>query len=150
IYAQAFAIYAYVEYFFASGDKGSLDKAIELFKLIEKYSLDKKKGGYLEAFDFKWNLLEDLRLSEKDANEKKTMNTHLHILEAYTTLLQAWPDDQLKDQLRNLILIFKDKIINRKYQYDLFFNEHWELQSRITSFGHDIEGSWLLCEAAKA
>jgi mannobiose 2-epimerase len=78
------------------------------------------------------------------------MNTHLHILEAYTLLYEAWKSESVEKQLRNLIHIFEEKIINDKYQYDLFFNEIWELQSSVTSFGHDIEGSWLLCEAANA
>jgi mannobiose 2-epimerase len=148
VYAQAFAIYALTEYHLATNSKESLDEAIKLLNLIEKYSFDKKDNGYLEAFDEQWDLLDDLRLSAKDANEKKTMNTHLHILEAYTLLYEAWKSESVEKQLRNLIHIFEEKIINDKYQYDLFFNEIWELQSSVTSFGHDIEGSWLLCEAA--
>jgi mannobiose 2-epimerase len=76
------------------------------------------------------------------------MNTHLHVLEAYTVLYQVWPDEFLKSQLLNLINIFKGKIINNNYQYDLFFDENWNVQSTKTSYGHDIEGSWLMCEAA--
>lgn len=147
VYAQAFALYAFAEYYLASGDRRSLQAAIDLFRLIERHSFDTKDNGYLEAFDENWNLLEDLRLSEKDANEKKTMNTHLHILEAYTVLYSVWKDEQLLRQLKNLINIFIDKIINKRYRYDLFFTEAWKLQSTTTSFGHDIEGSWLLYEA---
>ena len=150
VYAQAFAIYALTEYFLATKNEDSLKEAIKLFHLIERYSFDAKGNGYLEAFDEQWNLLEDLRLSDKDANEKKTMNTHLHVLEAYTLLYQAWKGEYLGNQLYNLIRIFQEKIINRNFQYDLFFDEHWRLQSAKTSFGHDIEGSWLLCEAAYA
>jgi len=67
------------------------------------------KNGYLEAYSRDWVLLEDLRLSEKDANEKKTMNTHLHILEAYTNLYRVWKDTKLARQLKNLISIFLKK-----------------------------------------
>ena len=103
----------------------------------------------MEAFTKDWKLIEDMRLSDKDENEKKTMNTHLHILEPYTNLYRVWKDEHLKKQLRNLILIFTDKILDhRTYHLNLFFNEDWESKYRIISYGHDIEASWLLHEAA--
>ena len=148
IYAQAFAIYAFVEYFFATGNPEPLKEAQKLFWLIERHSFDQYCDGYLEAFDNRWNLLDDLRLSEKDANEKKTMNTHLHVLEAYTHLFRCWKDPDLSRQLKNLIIIFNEKILNKDWHFDLFFNENWKVQSDEVSFGHDIEGSWLLHEAA--
>lgn len=150
IYAQAFAIYAFAEYYAATGQTESLDHAKEIFRLIEMHSFDSRLNGYLEAYDREWNLLEDLRLSEKDANEKKTMNTHLHVLEAYTALYRVWPDNALRDQLRNLIYIFRDKILNQNFHFNLFFDERWNVRSSGISYGHDIEGSWLLHDAAKA
>jgi cellobiose epimerase len=150
IYSQAFFIYAFVEYFKATGDKIVLKKATELFLLIEKHSFDKDKNGYFEAYSSDWQLLEDLRLSEKDANEKKTMNTHLHILEAYTNLYRVWKDPLLERQLENLIELFLEKIINKETKHlDLFFDENWRCKSAIYSYGHDIETSWLLDEAAQ-
>jgi len=149
IYSQAFFIYALVEYYRVTDDKECLDKAIELFNLIEKHSFDGELNGYFEAYSRDWVLLEDLRLSEKDANEKKTMNTHLHILEAYTNLYRVWKDDRLKKQLKNLIGIFLDKIINPEtHHLDLFFDENWVCKSTLYSYGHDIESVWLLDEAA--
>ena len=149
IYSQAFFIYALVEYYRVTNDKVCLDKAIELFHLIEKHSFDTEMNGYFEAYSKDWVLLEDLRLSEKDANEKKTMNTHLHILEAYTNLYRVWKDQELGQQLKNLIELFLDKIINPKtYHLDLFFDEKWECKSTLFSYGHDIEAAWLLDEAA--
>ena len=149
IYALGFAIYGLSEYNRATGDKEALDYAIRLFKAIEQYSFDPEKNGYMEAFTKGWKLIEDMRLSDKDENEKKTMNTHLHILEPYTNLYRVWKDEHLKKQLRNLILIFTDKILDhRTYHLNLFFNEDWESKYRIISYGHDIEASWLLHEAA--
>jgi len=149
IYAQAFAIYGLSEYYKATKNEKALITAKNLFHLIEHHAFDQEENGYFEAYDRKWNLLEDLRLSAKDANEKKTMNTHLHILEAYTTLFQVWKDEQLKKQLKNLIVLFLDKFVNVHYGFRLFFDEHWNSKSDEISFGHDIEGSWLLQEAAE-
>jgi mannobiose 2-epimerase len=149
IYSQAFFIYAFTEHYRATGEQSSLQTAIELFRLIEKHSFDPKQNGYFEAYSRDWHLLEDLRLSAKDANEKKTMNTHLHILEAYTNLYRVWKDEELAQQLRNLILIFTQTIVNAETRHlDLFFDENWNPKGKIISYGHDIEASWLLDEAA--
>lgn len=149
VYAQAFAIYALTEYYLATRQTESLEKAIQLFEYVERYSFDPSYNGYLEAFDRDWNLMEDLRLSDKDANEKKTMNTHLHVLEAYTNLYRCWPDSQVKKQLVNLIELFRDKIVSSDFHFKLFFDEQWNVKSEEISYGHDIEGSWLLFEAAE-
>lgn len=150
IYSQAFFIYALTELHRASGDEECLSKAKDLFHLIEKHSFDSEKNGYFEAYSRDWQLLDDLRLSEKDANEKKTMNTHLHILEAYTNLYRVWKDENLEKQLQNLIELFLTKIINpRTHHLDLFFDEDWNCKSTIISYGHDIECAWLLNEAAE-
>ena len=149
IYSQAFFIYALVEYYRLTNDEECLERAKELFYLIEKNSFDKQKNGYFEAYSRDWQLLDDLRLSEKDANEKKTMNTHLHILEAYSNLYRVWKDPVLEQQLQNLILLFTDKIINQEtFHLDLFFDEDWNCRSTLVSYGHDIEASWLIYEAA--
>ena len=149
IYAQAFAIYGLVEYFRVTNDKNCLNNAIGLFKLIEKYSYDEKLDGYFEAFTMEWGPLDDLRLSAKDANEKKTMNTHLHVLEAYTNLYRVWKDDFLKQQLERLIAVFADKIINNQtYNLSMFFDEDWNDKTDLVSYGHNIESSWLIYEAA--
>lgn len=150
IYSQAFFIYAFTEHYRASGNESSLQTAIELFRMIEERSFDSQLNGYFEAYSRDWELLEDLRLSEKDENEKKTMNTHLHILEAYTNLYRVWNDGELARQLRNLILIFIKKIVNPATNHlDLFFDECWTSKSTIVSYGHDIEASWLIDEAAR-
>ena len=149
IYAIGFAIYGLSEYYRAVGDKEALQYAIKLFDVIETYSFDAHKNGYLEALTREWSEIADMRLSDKDENEKKTMNTHLHILEPYTNLYRVWKDDRLKKQLRNLIEIFLDKILNRQTNHlELFFDEDWKSKYHIVSYGHDIEASWLIHEAA--
>lgn len=149
IYAIGFAIYGLSEYHRATGDKEALDYAIRLFEDIERYSFDSVKNGYCEALTRGWSELADMRLSDKDENECKTMNTHLHILEPYTNLYRVWKNDSLKSQLCNLIEIFIDKILNAETGHlELFFDEDWNGKYRIVSYGHDIEASWLIHEAA--
>jgi mannobiose 2-epimerase len=149
IYAQAFALYSLAEYYRISNDRNCLNKAIDLFRLIEKYSFDDKLEGYFEAFSMEWGALDDLRLSTKDANEKKTMNTHLHVLEAYTNLYRIWKDDLLKQQLARLVRVFTGRIVNNKtFNLNMFFDENWNDKTDLISYGHNIESSWLLYEAA--
>ncbi len=150
VYAQAFAMYAFSEYYEFSKKTEAQDLAVDLFRLIEKYSYDKRKDGYLEALSEDWGRLDDMRLSEKDMNTSKTMNTHLHILEAYTRLLQVCDGEKVRKTLKSLVELFNEKFLSDAYNYHLFFDDDWSLQSQVVSFGHDIEAAWLVLEAAKA
>ena len=148
IYAIAFTIYALAELNRATGDGKALEYAIKLFNSIEDHSFDKVKDGYFEAFTRTWKPIEDMRLSDKDANESKTMNTHLHVLEAYTCLYRVWPDQRLKERLRGLVSIFENRITGPDGHLRLFFDDDWNCGYDIISYGHDIEASWLIHEAA--
>lgn len=148
IYAIAFTIYGLAELNRATGDAKALEYAIKLFNAIEKHSFDPVRGGYFEAFTRIWDPIEDMRLSDKDANESKTMNTHLHVLEAYTCLYRVWGNSLLKERLKVLIEIFEEHIVGNDGHLRLFFNDEWECRSETISYGHDIEASWLLHEAA--
>ncbi len=149
IYAQGFMLYGFSEFYRATGNEQALTLAKDFFYLIERCH-DDKFGGYPEAYTRNWQPIEDMRLSEKDANEKKTMNTHLHVLEPYTNLCRVWDDEQLKASQRRMIRIFADKILNRDTNHlGLFFDEEWNAKSTAISYGHDIEASWLLYEAAE-
>jgi len=151
IYALGFAIYGLSEYARATGDREALEYAVRLFEVIEKYSFDPVQNGYVEALTREWQPIQDMRLSDKDENEKKTMNTHLHILEPYANLYRVWKDERLEKQLRNLIKVFVTRILDAESGHlNLFFEEDWSNKYHIISYGHDIEASWLIHEAALA
>ncbi|TRW25171.1 N-acyl-D-glucosamine 2-epimerase [Flavobacterium zepuense] len=145
IYALAFTIYGLSEFYSVSYNEEALQLAIRLFKKIEEHSFDKEHLGYFEAFTRDWKPIDDLRLSDKDANEKKTMNTHLHIVEGYANLYRVWPDAHLKEVITQLLNTINDHFINAETGHlHLFFNEEWVEKPDVISYGHDIEAAWLL------
>lgn len=150
LYAQAFTIYAFTEYFMAFKCRTALDVANDLYRLVEVKCSDPKNNGYFEAFSRDWQLHDDARLSEKDINEPKSMNTHLHLLEAYTNLYRCDKSTDLQVKLRSLIEVLLDHIVADDGTHLVnFLNEDWEPRSNIISFGHDIESVWLLQEASE-
>lgn len=149
-YAQAFGIYGLSAFYHATANPESLDLAQHLFDLLERHAFDPIYGGYFEGSTREWRPLEDARLSDKDLNSKKSMNTMLHLLEAYTSLLRVWDNAQLREQLGAIIRNFTDRIIDRSTGHmRLFFDASWRSLNSNISFGHDIEASWLLQEAAE-
>ncbi|WP_027395925.1 AGE family epimerase/isomerase [Aquimarina latercula] len=148
VYAQSFVIYALSEYYVLTQNEFAKNWAIEIFDFIESKAYDSVNEGYLEAFNDDWSVVKDMRLSEKDVNEPKTMNTHLHLLEAYTILYKIYNSPKLKKALKALIDLFLNKFLSETGHLHLFFNEKWDLKSSIYSYGHDIETAWLLMEAA--
>lgn len=149
-YAQGFGLYGLSEYYSAFGDPVALDSARSLYRTLEDKFYELQFGGYLEALDRDWSEIQDQRLSDKDANAPKTMNTHLHILEPYSNLYREDPSQELRDRLESLTRLFLYKIIDPESgHFDLFFALNWTRLSTIHSYGHDIEGAWLLHEAAE-
>lgn len=177
-YAIGFAIYGLTEYVRATGDREALEYALDLYDCIEEHALDRDRNGYIEACTREWGEIADMRLSELDANYPKSQNTHLHIIEPYTNLLRCLRELQAKEScdyvpaigsvlpvgisvpmetivavegsLRNLIDIFTDRILNPEtHHLDLFFDMDWTRGAgHLESYGHDIECSWLMHEAA--
>ena len=177
-YAIGFAIYGLSEYARATGDHEALDYAIRLYENIEEHALDHVYNGYIEACTREWGVMEDMRLSDLDANYPKSQNTHLHIIEPYTNLYRCMREFQaaqsgnyvpaigavlpvaitvpqetfvrVEASLRNLIHIFTDHILNpATHHLDLFFEMDWTRGAgHLESYGHDIECSWLMHEAA--
>ena len=166
-YAIAFAIYGLAEYVRLTNNQEALNAAIRLFEDLEAHAykwdnekISKCKNGYVEALTRDWQPIADMRLSEKDENGVFTMNTHLHVLEAYTNLYRVLKNVQRDDvqgtkeritkQLRTLIDIFANRIFDPATGHlMLFFDEKWQPSNTHTSPGHDIEAAWLLHEASE-
>ena len=164
-YAIAFAIYGLAEYVRLTNNQEALNAAIRLFEDLEAHAykwdnekISNCKNGYVEALTRDWQPIADMRLSEKDENGVFTMNTHLHVLEAYTNLYRVLKNvqrddvqgtkERIKKQLRTLIDIFANHIFDPATGHlMLFFDEKWQPSNTHTSPGHDIEAAWLLHEA---
>ncbi len=150
VYAQVFVVYAYSEYFRLTGNLSALERAKEVFRLIENHAGSHDKRGYIEAFDEKWNPLDDVRLSPVDQNEARSMNTHIHVMEAYANLYRVWQHPVLYEKLSDLVILVLDLIYDPENQhFSSFFDADWNLKSGFYSYGHDIETAWLLVDSAK-
>jgi mannobiose 2-epimerase len=150
IYGQAFCIYALSEYYRATGNTDALRTAIDLCNLVEQHAHDAGHGGYIEVLGENWSAAGDLRLSDKDMNTEKSMNNHLHILESYANLYRVRPNPIVAGRLRELVGLFGSRMLTEAGHFDLFFDKNWEVRSNSYTYGHDIEGAWLLGEAAEA
>ncbi len=149
-YAQAFAIYGLSEYARAAQSEAARTLAVQLFDRLEVHAFDPVHGGYIEASSREWGALADMRLSARDLNSRKSMNTLLHILEAYTNLLRVWDDPRLRSQHRALLEVFAEKVYDPQTGHlRLFFDDAWNSLLPLDSYGHDIEASWLMWEAAQ-
>jgi mannobiose 2-epimerase len=142
-YNQAFAVYALASYYEASKDYEALDLAYELVKIIEKKCRD--EAGYLEAFDREWNPIENEQLSENGVIAARTMNTLLHVYEAYTELYRVHKNHNIAAKLKWMLEVFEKKIYNaEKRRLDVFFDLDYKPLIDLCSYGHDIEASWLI------
>lgn len=145
-YNIAFAVYALSCYYRASKNKEALDLAYNLFYDIEENALD--EYGYMEAFDREWNLVDNEALSENGLHADKTMNTILHLIEAYTELLLAQDNRDVEYKLKFLLGQMKKIVYTPETNaLKVFFDTEFNVVGDIHSYGHDIEATWLMDRA---
>ncbi len=144
-YAMTYGIYGLAEHYLATGNKESLEAAIDLYRTLEEKGREPQYDGYVECFTQEWQPLENY-----DNNAPKTMNAHLHVLEAYTLLYQCWKDEGLKERLAFCVDLFLNRLYDAsRRHFRLFFDNAWNSLVEMDSYGHDVEAGWLLCQAAR-
>lgn len=149
VYAEAFVIYALSEFYRASGREEALSDAYQFFDFIEK-AHDDTFGGYFEVLHRDGTHAKEILGTNQDPAQEKTMNTSLHIMEALTALLRVKEDKKVRARLKEMFEIFLDKIVNPATgHFFMFFDRAWHHDGFAESYGHDIEGSWLIAEAAE-
>lgn len=142
-YNQAFAIYALSSYYAVSKDSDALNLAYELYDVIEEKCRD--EGGYLEAFKVDFSPESNEKLSENGVMADRTMNTMLHVYEAYTELYRVGKNDKVADRLREILNLFAEKVYNPElHRQEVFFDHDYNSLIDLISYGHDIESSWLI------
>ncbi|MEJ2148819.1 MAG: AGE family epimerase/isomerase [Chloroflexota bacterium] len=147
-YGQAFAIYALAEYALLTEVGAPLAYATSVWKRLEVRLTDQEYGGYFEGARRDWSPAPELHVD--DHPTEKGMNSHLHLLEAYTNLLRAWDDERMRESLGGLLRVVLDRVVDeRRAHLKLYMDKRWEPLSDHVSYGHDIEASWLLYEAAE-
>lgn len=152
LYVQSFGVYALSEFYRATGETAVRDEAVALYRLIEEQAHDREHRGYFEEFTRDWKISRDRsrRGSAMGSLDQKSQNVHIHMLEAYTNLLRAWPDDGLRQNLRELIDVLTTRVLDTStHHLRLFLAEDWTPKSDTISFGHDIEFAWLITESAE-
>lgn len=147
-YSQAFAIYALSSYYDASGDGEALEIARSLIRLVEDKCRD--EYGYLEAFTRDFHPEDNDKLSENGVMAEKTMNTLLHIFEAYMEFYRVTKEEQVADRLKYMLGLMADRIYNQELgRQEVFFDRTWNSLIDLYSYGHDIETAWLVDRGLK-
>ncbi len=143
LYAQAFAIYGLVAFHRASGERGALELAQQLWRVVEREAVDPKAAGYFEAFSPDWRIASNELMGRAEA--PKTFNAHFHLFEAYSALWDVWPDPALRRRLEMLTTLLTGPLLDRRRNtFRQFFEADWRSLDEGFSNGHDIEASWLI------
>ena len=149
IYGEVFGIYGLAEYYRATGDISALQLAISVYNLVDKGGRDPVHGGYFDTVDQRWRH-DDANRGDLPFLSSKSQNTHIHVLEAFANLLRVWPDEGLRQRESELFDLTLAHIINpATHHLILYLKDDWTPVGNWVSYGHDIELSWLLVEAAQ-
>ncbi len=164
LYGQSFAILALSEYSLSTGEQIGIEYANITYDLIQKYCTDILYGGYYEMFECNWD-------RSPDEGDRKTFDTHMHLMEAYTTFYESTRNNLHRTKLVDIVNILTKKMLHPEYntsishfsndwkpipqiRFDIIWgldrfpeNENGDKSSNITSYGHNIEFAWLLMEA---
>lgn len=150
VYGQGFVIYALAEYYKATKDQAAIDEAMNLFHLIEHYAKDENTHAYWEEFDRTWQKSDCLILGDGVVNTVYTLNTTLHLLEAYTNLFDATKNVNVREAIIAILFFFKDHLYNpEKKSLYCYLDANLQSLNKIISYGHNIETAWLIDEACE-
>ncbi|NLO86451.1 MAG: N-acylglucosamine 2-epimerase [Clostridiales bacterium] len=148
-YCQAFAVYGLAAYARATGESEPLGMAMELLSLIESRCRD--AIGYGEAYQLDFSPQSNEKLSENGVEASRTMNTLLHVIEAYAELYRAGQDERVAKLTAAALEQVLSTVYNpEKGRLDVFFDGAFRSLIDLESYGHDIEASWLLWDAVNA
>ena len=147
-YCQAFAIYGLAAYYRLTGQREALEKARKLFRLIEEKCT--VYNGYGEAYRADFSPESNEKLSENGVMATRTMNTLLHVLEAYTELHRAEPEEHVRQASVKALERFLHTMYNpEKHRLEVFYDDDYRPLLDMQSYGHDIESGWLLWDSAQ-
>ncbi len=148
-YCQAFAVYGLAAYYRATKDEAALERAMQLYRTIEAKCKD--EGGYGEAYRFDFGPESNEKLSENGVMAERTMNTLLHVMEAYTELYRACGDEKVKQAVKDALHCFLNVMYNKDlHRLDVFYDKDFRCIIDLQSYGHDVEASWLMWDAVEA
>lgn len=155
IYGNAFAVYAAANAYRALEDPAYLDLARRAYRWIEAHARDAEHAGYYEVLGRQGQLVLSAPGEDPLATDMigtaygfKSMNTHLHLMEAYAALYHVWPDPRLREDLAALLVLIRDTIVVEPGAMNLFFTPDWRAVPAMGSYGHDVEAAYLMLEAA--
>ncbi len=165
VYGQSFAIYALSEYTLGTGDKRGVEYAAKTFDLLQINCADTRHGGYYENMQRNW-MPETAGFAGGD---RKGLDTHMHLMEAYTTLYEASGNPLHQRKLCEQIDLIATKMVDIDAgcglnQFDLAWNpipaiaikRTWNAErfgeqpaqpTETTSYGHNLELVWLMNRA---